>query len=187
MLADFFASARQLGPGHGAGSFVELSQTFDTPEVGNLKEAWVVFAADDAATVFLNGTEIGTAQQGSNPDFTARYGTFALPLDLLKEKDNVLAVRLTNTPQTPAGLIGNITLIPNDGSPRFLPMDATWKWVEGEPAPGWMDAGFDDSSWPFAIAVQPNGQMIGLAGYAPPPRMRIFRISSCRGRKNGWP
>ncbi|MBU3666679.1 MAG: hypothetical protein FGM15_12510 [Chthoniobacterales bacterium] len=149
-------------------------KTFDLPELAQMKEAWAVFAADDAATLFLNGTEIGSAQQGTNPDFTAKYGTFAIPLELLKEKDNVLAVRLTNSPQTPAGIIGKITFVPEQGEPRFLPMDTTWKWVEGEPAEGWMEAGFDDAAWSPAVAVQPNSQTIGLVGYAPPVPEKDF-------------
>ena len=163
-----------LGQDTAPEAMLSFRKIFDVPEVGELKEAWAVFAADDAATLFLNGAEIGSVQAGSNPDFTAKYGTFALPLDLLKEKDNVLALRLTNTPETPAGVIGKITLIPKDGPPRFLPMDITWKWVEGEPAAGWMEAGFDDSSWSPAIAVQPNSQMIGLVGYVPPTPEATF-------------
>lgn len=163
-----------LGQDMAPEALLSFRKTFDVPEVGGLKEAWAVFAADDAATLFLNGKEIGSVQAGSNPDFTAKYGTFALPLDLLKEKDNVLAVRLTNTPQTPAGLIGKITLVPKEGPPRFLPMDTTWKWVEGEPAAGWMESGFDDSSWSAAIAVQPNSQMIGFVGYVPPTPEATF-------------
>lgn len=149
-------------------SLLSFRKTFDVPDLAKLKEAWAVFAADDAATLFLNGKEIGSVQQGSNPDFTAKFGTFPLPPDQLKEKGNVLALRLTNTPETPAGVIGKITLIPKEGEPQFIPMDTSWKWVEGEAAAGWMQDGFDDSSWSPAIAAQPNGQQIGMVGWVPP-------------------
>ena len=79
-----------------------------------------------------------------------------LPKNLLREKDNVLAVRLTNTPETPSQLIGKVTLLAKKAAPRFIPMDATWKFVEGEPAAGWLESGFNDGTWSAAVAIQPS-------------------------------
>jgi hypothetical protein len=141
-------------------------KSFDATNLKQIKEAWVVFTADDIATLFLNGKEIGSVQWGQNPDFSAVIGTFSLPLELLKEKDNILAVRLKNTPQTPIGLIGKVTLISKDGTPRYIPMDSSWKFMENEPPSGWMTSGFDDSGWRNAVIKQPNPEG-GLVGYVP--------------------
>lgn len=149
-------------------ALLSFRKTFDAPDRTKLKEAWAAFMADDAGTLYLNGVEIGTSQQGMNPDFTQKFGTFEIPLNKLKDRGNVLALRLTNTPETPAGALGKITLIPKDGEPRFIPLDSSWKWIEGEPDPAWMEDGFDDSSWSTAVEVQPNGQMTGMVGYVPP-------------------
>jgi len=148
-------------------SLLCFRKSFDLPDVAQMNEAWVVFTADDSATLFLNGQEIGSVQWGQKPDFSAVIGAFPLPLELLKEKDNVLAVRLKNTPQTPIGLIGKVTLIPRQGSPRYIPMDSSWKFVENEPPPGWMTGGFSDSGWRPASIKQPNTGGSGLVGYAP--------------------
>lgn len=148
-------------------ALVSFRKTFDIPNLAEIERAWAVMAADDAGTFFLNGKEIGSAKQGQSAEFNALYGSFEVPKDLLREKDNVLAVRLTNTPQTPMNLMGKVTLLTKDKSPRFIPMDATWKFVEGEPAAGWMESGFDDAAWGAAVASQPNTQGYSLIGYAP--------------------
>ena len=144
-------------------------KTFDVPDLSAITGAWAAFSADDTGTLYLNGTEIGTARKYTDPetpDFNPQFATFPLPLGLLREKGNVLAVRVNNTPQTPTGLIGKITLLSKDAAPRFIAIDSTWKWLEGEPPSGWLESDFGDSDWDFAVMTNPNANG-PLLGYAP--------------------
>lgn len=150
-------------------SLLCFRKTFDVPDLDQVESAWIFFSGDDSATLSLNGTEIGTVGAWPMQDFAVTTGLFPLPLDQLKATGNIFAVRLTNQPQTPIGLIGKVTFFFKDGQPpRFMPMDTSWKFIEGEPPENWMAADFNDSSWAPAIAMQPNTQVIGMVGYRPP-------------------
>lgn len=151
-------------------SLLCFRKTFDVPDLDAITSAWVAFSADDTGTLYLNGTKIGEARKYNDPetpDFEPRFASFALPRSLLRAKDNVLAVRVDNTPQTPTGLIGKITLLSKDAAPRFIAIDSTWKWLEGEPPVEWLESGYDDSDWDAAIMINPNANG-PLLGYAPP-------------------
>jgi hypothetical protein len=67
---------------------------------------------------------------------------------------NVLAVAAANTTDkpSPAGLIGRLVVTFESGDPLTCAIDASWRALKTAPA-GWMDAAFDDASWPAAEVV----------------------------------
>jgi len=178
----WISSQPLVDPGQNAApeALLVFRKTFDVADPAAITEAWVAFAADDHGTLFLNGTEIGEVETGMNPDFTAKFGSFQLPKELLRKEGNVLAVRVKNTPETPLGLIGKVTLITKDQPPIFIPMDSSWKWLEGEPPAEWLEADFNDATWASAVAMQPNTQgpmsLIGYAPQAPEPTFPEFLV-----------
>lgn len=150
-------------------SLLCFRKSFDVPDLTEIESAWIFFSGDDAATIWLNGTEIGNVSAWPMQNHAVTTGLFQLPLDQLKPNGNVFAVKLTNQPQTPIGLIGKVTFISkNKQPPRFMPLDTSWKFIEGEPPENWQTADFNDRSWAPAIAMQPNSQIIGMVGYTPP-------------------
>ncbi len=105
--------------------------------------ARVVMTADNAFTLFVNGTEAG---DGGN--FHQTYSMDVAPL--LKPGVNVLAVAAENGGETPnpAGLIGTLVVTFRDGRELQLPTDRSWHtataaesdWTAGDTPTGWTAA-----------------------------------------------
>ncbi len=140
-------------------------QTFELPSDAIVEGAWLRFAADDRATVWLNGEEIGTVS-----DWSALRELDAVA-GKLKPGRNVLAVRVenvkSNVARNPAGLAGGM-LIELKGGDRVAVSTATDWRVSKQSAAGWQKPEFDDKGWSAAksaagFGAAPWGQ-VGLAG-----------------------
>lgn len=105
---------------------------------------------DDVDEVFINGIKIG--QMGSFlPDFKTAYNVdrvYPIPEGLLKEKNNVVAVRVYDE-AGPGGIVtGNKIGIFYDNDKSLLSLDMSGKWkfsVFREK--GMFDKNFDDRNW----------------------------------------
>lgn len=118
-----------------------------TPQGKTAAKAEILITADDSYKLWVNGELLGQTA-GANNEW---QGSKKFIVDL-NASANVIAVRTTNGPGSPAGLLMVVKTIYTDGSSETITTDGTWKAakqiVEGFEAPG-----FDDSTWP-AAAVQ---------------------------------
>lgn len=114
--------------------------------------ARLVVSADDAYTVYVNGTEVartepdGPAENWRRPavvDVTAR----------LRAGAGVLAASAVNATEGPAGLIAVLELTSADGTTTTVPTDDVWRTTDTEPSGAegaWQRPGYDDGAWPAA-------------------------------------
>ncbi len=122
------------------------------PTDRKVKSARIVLAADNEATLVVNGQ-----QAGRSPDWLQ-----PTELDItksLKPGRNqlaILAVNATDQP-SPAGLIGRYEVCFDSGEPEAGKIDDAWRATDQEQS-GWDQADFDDSAWPQAKVVAALGQ-----------------------------
>lgn len=122
------------------------------PEGRSIRKIEAVVAADNRFELFTNGVKTGGGDSWQKP---ARF--------LLSPGSNetrvVLAIEAENTPYAgpnAAGLIASVTMTLDDGSTLKAATGSSWK-ATNQAADGWMNPDFDDSSWPAARALGPNG------------------------------
>ncbi|HEY0453534.1 family 78 glycoside hydrolase catalytic domain [Actinophytocola sp.] len=121
--------------------------------------ATLAVTGDDAADVWVNGTQVS-----ASPRVSESWKTAAV-VDLsgrLSAGTNTIAVRAENTTQSPAGLIGKLAV---QSGPTVV-TDGGWRASQAGPA-GWERPGFDDSAWPAARV---------LAGYGSGPWASNVRV-----------
>ncbi|MFH1267439.1 MAG: hypothetical protein ABIK89_17080, partial [Planctomycetota bacterium] len=123
----------------------------DVPQDRKITSAQIAMTADNGFELFLNSRRVG---RGDN--FHTVY-TFDLSRRL-RPGTNTLAVAAVNGGEAPnpAGLIGSLRIEFNEGAPMTIPTDAEWRAAD-KLSPGWEKPDFDDSSWPAAQALGPNG------------------------------
>ncbi|NUM52282.1 MAG: family 78 glycoside hydrolase catalytic domain [Candidatus Hydrogenedentes bacterium] len=123
----------------------------DVPTDKHIDSARTLIAADNSASVFVNGTPAGI-----NPDYHIA-GEFDIG-ELLKPGRNVVAVKAENGGESdnPAGLIGVVEVTFSDGSMLRSATDASWR-VAKEDAANWTAPEFDDSAWAPAMELGPHG------------------------------
>ncbi|KAJ3826387.1 hypothetical protein F5880DRAFT_1713662 [Lentinula raphanica] len=112
----------------------------------------IAYAADDMATLFVNGREINTV--------IGWYiaGTFCV--DLAKSgRAIVIAFNATNADfgLNPAGLLIDGVVTYTDGSTSHIISDTTWRTSIGGLPSGFQHFTFDDSSWSPAVTEGGNG------------------------------
>ncbi|WP_243866163.1 family 78 glycoside hydrolase catalytic domain [Actinophytocola oryzae] len=111
--------------------------------------ATLVLTGDDAADVWVNGTQVS-----SSPRVVDSWKTAAV-IDVtarLSTGRNAIAVRSENTTDSPAGVIGKLVV---QGGQTIV-TDAAWKASQTGPD-GWQQNTFDDSAWPAARALTAYG------------------------------
>lgn len=127
---------------------------FELPVGRAVKGARLVFSADGAASVYLNGSAVGESKDWR---LGASVGGLA---HVLRSGANVLAVRAeniaANVRANPAGLIAVLEIRFDDGDVRVLRSDATWRAARVGPH-GWKELDFDDRAWPSALSLGPYG------------------------------
>ena len=128
-------------------------RVFELPPNVKIKTAVLHISADDAYTVWLNGTEIGAGKDWKTP------GNFNVE-KALNGGRNVFAVRAENlaapVKENPAGLIATMTIDMDDHAAEVVSTDAVWRASKSESS-GWLDAGFDDSAWQHAMVAAKYG------------------------------
>ncbi|MEU0955134.1 alpha-L-rhamnosidase [Streptomyces niveus] len=114
--------------------------------------ARLVISADDAYTVYVNGTEVARTE----PDGPAENWRRPAVVDVtaqLRAGAGVLAASAVNATASPAGLIAVLELTSADGGTTTVPTDDVWRTTNTEPSGAdgaWRQAGYDDSAWPAA-------------------------------------
>lgn len=126
-------------------------RTFDLSEVP--ANATLVLNADNVATAWINGTEVGTSADGWDGQIAYSWQQAAVidVTEALQAGENALAVKAERFGNY-AGLIGRLYLS-FDGISQTIDTDDVWV-ASQEPTDGWRSLGFDDSDWP---AAQVNG------------------------------
>jgi len=115
--------------------------------------ASLLFAADDAAEVFVNGIKVGTSNDW-------RQGTeVAIPQEALADRRFVIAVRAENkaavVAKNPAGLIVTLSFGAKNWTMSIRSDD---QWVcSSSASAGWAKPEFDDRSWQKAKVLGPFG------------------------------
>ena len=129
--------------------------TFELPAGAAGQTAVVHVAADDRATVWVNGQELGTCADWHQ---LARFDATAA---IRPGQTNVLAIRAENSPapvkENPAGLIAVLEVQSAGQPPLRISTDAAWR-VSDKEAVGWRDVKFDDAAWPQAQVAAAYGQ-----------------------------
>ena len=123
----------------------------ELPGDRKVTKAVAMVAADNGATVFVNGKQVG------------QNGAWLVPSEMdvkeqLKAGENVVGIAATNggTGPNPAGLIGAVVVEFDKGEPMVWRIDSSWK-AANEEAAGWNGVGFDDSGWKAAKVVAKMG------------------------------
>lgn len=132
--------------GESADAVVFLRGHVDTTGL-TVKSARLVVAADEKATVFVNGTSVLKNENWGSP-------SSADVLKLLKPGKNVVAIRAANS-DGPAGVVAQLTLDTTAG-PQVLVSNADWK-ATSKTDGKWQEVEFDDSAWPAAVALNALG------------------------------
>lgn len=136
---------------------------FELPDRAKVRSAEFFIAADDAASVFLNGAPVGEAVGNAN------LVRFELAPGDFRSGRNVLTVAATNmpalVPQNPAAFAASLRVEFQDGSlpPLIITTDDNWRASDREHAK-WQEISFDHAAWP---KVKPLGG-IGAAPWGDP-------------------
>ncbi|MGC8668502.1 MAG: beta-L-arabinofuranosidase domain-containing protein [Chthonomonadales bacterium] len=110
-----------------------------------VEEAVIRITADDAFVLYVNGVEIGRG------DAWQQAHTFQIG-SVLRPGANVIAVEVTNSTPSPAGLVAAAEARMPDGRVQRFVTDGAWK-SSSTPTEGWAKADFDDAAWAPAKIV----------------------------------
>jgi len=126
-------------------------RTFEIPADRKIKNARIRLIADNEGTLYVNGRLVQKFQ-GWTPtytfDITAR----------VKPGQNTLAIAVENQGDAPnpAGLGGKLFVEFENGEHQKLSIDESFKAAKKAPE-GWLNPGFDDSSWASAKSIAKAG------------------------------
>lgn len=138
-----------------------------TPAGRKATEAEILITADDSFELWVNGTSLG-ATKGAENEWQQSH---LYETDLEGER-NVIAVRTTNGPGSPAGLIAKIRVTYDDRSTEVFTTGADWRAAKSFPA-DFHDPGFDDSSWGPAHVLAAYGKGAWGTGVRPPAKKAV--------------
>jgi alpha-L-rhamnosidase len=133
-------------------------RVFELPANQVVRSATIAMNADNEFQLFVNGQEAGNSDNWKVP------GKFAISA-LLKPGKNVLAVEARNVGDgpTPAGLIGRLKVVFEQGNVFTLGTEDSWKSATNF-EDGWNAIVFDDTAWAMArplgeYGMQPWGNI----------------------------
>jgi alpha-L-rhamnosidase len=131
-------------------------RSFNLP-VARWKRAECFLAADDAATLYLNGKKIG---EGSG---NANLVRIELSAEDFVAGTNVLAMSAANksapVPKNPAGVVASLRIEFEDGvPPLIITTDNNWRSTD-HILSGWQQNDFDDAAWLTAKAMGQVGAL----------------------------
>ncbi|PJJ65139.1 family 78 glycoside hydrolase catalytic domain [Compostimonas suwonensis] len=124
-------------------------KTITAPAGHTATKAQIIITADDSFKLWVDGKLLGQTEGAVNEWQSSKKFT----VDLSSSK-TVIAVRTTNGPGSPAGLLVTARVTYDDASTQVVTSDDSWKAVKVIPD-GFQATDFDDSAWP-AAAVQAN-------------------------------
>jgi alpha-L-rhamnosidase len=125
--------------------------TSTAPAGKTATRAEILITADDSFRLWVNGRELGSSSGADNEWQQSRRFETALEPDR-----NVFAVRTTNGPGSPAGLIAKVRVRYADGTSSTFATGTDWKASKSFPADFWQPA-FDDSGWGAAAQLATYG------------------------------
>ncbi|MDA0164054.1 family 78 glycoside hydrolase catalytic domain [Solirubrobacter ginsenosidimutans] len=125
--------------------------TLTAPAGKTAASAEIVITADDSYRLWVNGRLLGSTAGAENEWQQSRR--FETALDRAR---NVIAVRTTNGPGSPAGLIANLRVRYTDGSEETVATGAAWKAAKTFPE-DFFGPDFDDTSWGTAFVQAAYG------------------------------
>ncbi|MEY7851916.1 BNR-4 repeat-containing protein [Natrarchaeobius sp. A-rgal3] len=119
-------------------------------------DARLVFTADNLATVYVNGEEVGRSDDGfdGEPRYSWEHAPILDVTAALEAGENTIAIEVERFGHY-AGLIGRLEVGTADGTVT-VNTDENWR-VASEALEGWVDPGFDDSSWVDAAELGEYG------------------------------
>jgi alpha-L-rhamnosidase len=126
-------------------------RVFELPANQAVRTATLAMTADNEFRVFVNGQEAGKSDNWMTPE------EFAVDA-LLKPGKNVLAVQARNVGNepSPAGLIGELKVVFEQGQALTLDTDGKWKSATNL-EDRWNDLAFDDTAWTMAKPLGNHG------------------------------
>ena len=125
--------------------------THMTPAGKTAASAEILITADDSFRLWAGGRLLGSSSGANNEWQQSRLFETALEPDR-----NVFAVRTTNGPGSPAGLIAKVRVRYTDGTTSTFATGTDWKAAKTFPEDFWQPA-FDDSSWGTAAQLATYG------------------------------
>ncbi len=148
----------------------------EIPAGRKLAQATFLVAADDAFTLYINGHDSGNGTSWKNVsslDITGR----------MQPGKNAIGVRVTNGSSSPAGLMGKLVVLFEDGGLLIVPVDANWR-SSAAPGERWKWVDYVESGWSSASEIAKNGDQpwgelsLTKAQILPPPYFRkTFTVS----------
>jgi len=134
----------------------------------NLQATDAVVAADNTYVLWINGKEVKKGEGWK--------GQESIPIhEHLKAGANVIAIAVTNTEESPAGLIAAVGLYGKDGEIQSIVTDANWQAGTDE-AEGWKTSEQAIADWLPARVLGPVSMAPwGLPGKAPGGNLLAFR------------
>lgn len=149
------------------------------PAEHKVTNATLRIAADNTATVFVNGREVGRSH-----DSWKTRDVFDVGPQLVVG-NNVVAVAITNE-GTAAGLATAFNVNFDNGQPLKVLTDESWKASQEAPT-GWQNTSFDDSAWVSARKVAnvgegPWGKISDTIQVPAPPAPHLRRTFQINGQ-----
>jgi alpha-L-rhamnosidase len=151
-------NARQQAP---AGTRY-FRNTVALPTDKHIHRARFLIAVDDSMELFINGKPVSAGAGFSAPQLVDVTNN-------LHPGDNCLAVAVTNSGPSPAGLTGKLVVTFEHGHPLVCVIDGSWKSALKAEA-NWNAAKFDDSRWPAAVQIAQIGDTPWGKLTAPTPK-----------------
>jgi hypothetical protein len=137
------------------GEKLAFRTSFDLPSVP--VHAVVVIAADNEATLFLNGREITSSPEWTEPRMAL------VANDLRQGANRILVVAANGAAGGPAALRVEVRARLADGTERTIATDQTWEWTTAVPdGRGRFPKGREPTDW--AAAAVANNQTIWAGG-----------------------
>jgi alpha-L-rhamnosidase len=154
-------------------------RTLTLPGGRKVKKASLRIAADNDATVMVNGKEVGRAHDSWKSVDVFDVG------NQLTEGDNVVAVAVTNE-GTAAGLAAQLDIAFENGAPLTVVSNAQWKASKTSP-PGWQGLKFDEADWVpvkelIKVGGSPWGEIATPGKVTAPPAPFLRRNFEVKGK-----
>ena len=132
-------------------------KTFSLAPGRTAQNARLRVLADNSATIFVNGREVGRVQNSwkTTESFDVRNALVA--------GENTIAIAVANESDTaanvpnPAGVAAQLSAKFDNGEAFSLVSDASWKTSDAQ-TPGWQNTGFAETNWKDAQVLAPVNQ-----------------------------
>ena len=122
-----------------AGGDMYIRKTFTTNTSKTVKQVLYLETVDNTAVSYMNGTPFSKVTSW-------KKGAFTDVTSLVKNGENIIAIKANNEAKGAAGYIAKIEIRYTDGSKETIITDSTWKF-NAAPTGDWTSASYNDSAW----------------------------------------